>query len=608
MFDLSDDGSSPRHWTGGFRRVFLASPIRLEDRERIASQVLRLLRWPLVIALVLSQLAVVATMKLAQPTRLIPACVVMLGLLLAGPVARRRGALAAFKVVALCAVATTTLATILHGVETPGSIANILILAAVVPLYGMSAGLLLVFWVASCGGAWFILRHFGWVPEFAHPSNALFYLLMCGYMLCGVGLFSIPSYLLTAALQLSEQRRQELLRVERDLANARQLESLGQLAGGVAHDFNNMLMALQGALQSLTDERATEQERSEAVNTMDQAIRRATEVTRKLLAFGRRDRFETHTIDLNQLVTGASVLLRRTLGAPVELVLDLEPEAMLVEGDEAAIEHALLNLVVNARDAMREGGRLTIRTRHESLDDAACAALPFAPRPGDYVRLSVEDTGIGMDEQVKAHAFEPFFTTKAVGEGTGLGLAAVHGTMLSHSGGVVVESRANQGTCIRLYFPRAHGHLNSVKPQSMTRELARFSGTVLIVDDEPLMLRVGRRHLTQLGLDVVAVGDGSSALSLLAAGTHFDCIITDFVMPKMSGTALIDKIRESNIDIPIIVMTGYPSGSNADRNGTLSEYPCLRKPFSREELAKVLGRVLQTRHPRDASQGTAGLQ
>jgi CheY-like chemotaxis protein len=212
----------------------------------------------------------------------------------------------------------------------------------------------------------------------------------------------------------------------------------------------------------------------------------------------------------------------------------------------------------------------------------------------------VEDTGIGMDERVKAHVFEPFFTTKAVGEGTGLGLAAVHGTMLSHSGGVAVESSANRGTCVRLYFPSAHGQRISLKPQSMTRELTRLSGTVLIVDDEPLMLRVSKRHLTQLGLDVVAVGDGASALALIAAGTPFDCVITDFVMPNMSGNALIQKIREINIEVPIIIMTGYPSGSTPERDGILSEHPCLRKPFSREELAKVLAQVLRSRRTNEA--------
>jgi len=434
-----------------------------------------------------------------------------------------------------------------------------------------------------------------------HTNNVLFYLLVCGYMLCGVGLLSIPSHLLTAALQLSEQRRQDLLRAERDLANARRLESLGQLAGGVAHDFNNMLTALQGALESLTDGRSTEFERHEAIDTMQQAISRATEVTRKLLAFGRRDRFETHTIDLNQLVTDASRLLRRTLGAPVELALALEPEPMVIEGDGAAIEHALLNLVVNARDAMRTEGRVTVRTQYVTLDAQACAALPFNLRPGAYVVLSVQDTGIGMDEQVKARVFEPFFTTKAVGEGTGLGLAAVHGTMLSHAGGVAVESSANQGTCVRLYFPSAHGQRISQKPQSMTRELTRLMGTVLIVDDEPLMLRVSKRHLTQLGLDVVAVSDGASALALVNAGTPFDCVITDFVMPNMSGSALIQKIREINVEIPIIIMTGYPSGATPERNGILSEYPCLRKPFSREELAKVLAQVLRSRRTNEAS-------
>jgi len=385
------------------------------------------------------------------------------------------------------------------------------------------------------------------------------------------------------------------------LANARRLKSLGQLAGGVAHDFNNMLTALQGALESLTDERAADAERREAIDTMDQAIRRASEVTRKLLAFGRRDRFESRTIDLNQLVSDELRLLQRTLGAPIELLLDLDTGLAIVQGDEAAIEHALLNLVVNARDAMMTGGTLTLRTQLTDLDQAQCAALPFAARPGPYVVLSVEDTGIGMDERVRAQAFDPFFTTKSVGEGSGLGLAAVHGTMLSHSGGVTVESRMNQGTSVRLYFPSAQGKPVTTRPPSMSPPITRLCGAVLVVDDEPLMLRVSKRHLAQLGLDAVAVSDGQSALDLLSSGAIFDCILTDYVMPRMSGMVLIDKLRAQHIDVPIVIMTGYPSGSTLDQHTEISEYPCLRKPFSRDDLAKALAPLLEKKPPHDSA-------
>jgi len=703
------------------RLQWLESPIGRADRERIAELMLRVLRWPLIVILLAAQVIVVGTVGFAEPTRFAPGFLMMSVLLVAGPVAKQRGALAALTIIIVGAAATTSLAVLAHSVHAPAYWGNLLALAVVVPLYGARGGLLLSLWAAITGAAWFWLQRVGWTL-LVFPNSMFVYLLMCGYMLCAVGLLSIPSFLLTAALRTSEQRRQEtqraqhaeqeielafgaifertatlaalldregavtrinrtgeailnveplalngkkfwnlpwsgendchvlkdalaqpleltqrlqvsivgqngrirtlqlaitgvldgqqrirywaiegvdvteLLETQRDLAHARRLEALGQLAGGVAHDFNNMLTALQGAFESLNDVDLSEPEKQEATDTMEQAIRRATEVTRKLLAFGRRDRFETRVIDLNQLVTDASRLLRRTLGAPIELVLELEAQPTIIEGDEAALEHALLNLVVNARDAIRNGGRVTLRTRRVNLDQPFCSAQQFVAHPGPYVVLSVEDTGIGMDEQVKAHAFEPFFTTKSVGEGSGLGLAAVHGTMLSHNGGVIVDSHANSGTAIQLYFPVAEGREVTLRPHSITRDLTRLKGTVLVVDDEPLMLRVAKRQLSQLGLEPVLASDGASALALLQAGSRFDCIITDFVMPKMSGMTLVNRIREFLPDIPIIIMTGYPSGSAADNQNAISEYPCLRKPFNRSDLARVIAPVLGVRH------------
>jgi PAS domain S-box-containing protein len=713
--------------------VWLESPISHADRERIAELMLRWLRWPTIAVLLVAQVVVIVTVGFTEPSRFAPGFLMISSLIAAGPIAKKRGALAGLTVTILGGVVTTTFAVFAHSVHAPAYWANVLTLAVVVPLYGARGGLLLSVWAAITGAGWFLLQRAGWTLGLVYPNSVFVYLLLCGYMFCAVGLLSIPSFLLTAALRTSEQRRletqraqlaeheielafgaifertatlaalldregavtrinrtgevilnveplslngkkfwdlpwsgendrntlrealaqpieltqriqssivsdkgrsrtlqlvitgihdgqeqiryfavegidvTELLATQRDLAQARRLEALGQLAGGVAHDFNNMLTALQGAFESLDDADLSEPDRQEATDTMEQAIRRATEVTRKLLAFGRRDRFETRVIDLNQLVADASRLLRRTLGAPIELVLELEVEPTVIEGDEAALEHALLNLVVNARDAIRNCGRVTIRTRRAVVDQSFCAAQQFVARPGPHIVLSVEDTGIGMDEQVKAHAFEPFFTTKSVGEGSGLGLAAVHGTMQSHHGGVIVDSHANSGTTIHLYFPVAQGREVTLRPHSITRDLTRLRGTVLVVDDEPLMLRVAKRQLSQLGLVPVLASDGESALALLQNGSRFDCIITDFVMPKMSGMTLVSRIRGFLPDIPIIIMTGYPSGSAADSQNAISEFTCLRKPFNRNDLAKVLAPVLGVRRDSESMRVGAAL-
>jgi len=710
-----DAGDSAR-WR---RFAWLASPVRLEDRERIAYEVMRLMQWPLMAALMLALGAVWFTVGFSQPTRFVPTLLLLASVCVALPVASRRSSLAAVRVFLVGALVSSTFAVLTHSVHAPGYLINVMILAAVIPLFGARAGLVAAGWMILSGAGWFVLRHLGWASDIVYPNSAMLFSILCAIFIFSIGMFSVPSYLLATALRDLEQRRREsaraesaerelelafgavfertvalaalvgldgtvvrmnrtgesffsaapgqfvgkklwdlpwhedcdrealkraletpselaqraevfvaqrvgrrltlqlsfttvrdeteslrywvvegsdvtqLLDTQRDLSNARRLEALGQLAGGVAHDFNNMLMALKGAFESLTEVRASEREREEAADTMAQAIGRATDVTRKLLAFGRRDRFETRVFDLNELVKEASSLLRRTLGAPIELVLALHEQPVLVEGDESAIEHALLNLVVNARDAMLSGGRLTIRTRAEVLGESDVSALQLNARPGKFVSLSVEDTGIGMAEQVKARAFEPFFTTKLAGEGSGLGLAAVHGTMASHHGGVSVESRANAGTVVRLFFPAVEAKALTPRPHSSDQAVQRLRGKVLVVDDEPLLLRVVKRHLFEIGVEAVTAGDGPSAIALLDQGFAFDCVITDFVMPKMSGMALVRRIRERKPDLPIIVMTGYPLGGNSGVESPLAELVCLRKPFDREDLAKVLMPILE---------------
>jgi PAS domain S-box-containing protein len=383
-----------------------------------------------------------------------------------------------------------------------------------------------------------------------------------------------------------------LLEAERDLAHARRLESLGQLAGGVAHDFNNMLLAMQGALESLQSRKLGPTEQAESLQTLSQAVHRAADLTRKLLAFGRRDRFENQLVDLEVLITEATNIFRRTLGAPIEVVLELDTERTLIDGDAAAIEHALVNLMVNARDAMKHGGTITLKTKVRHVDEQFCQRQSFPISSGKFVELSVTDEGVGMSEEVRARAFEPFFTTKAIGEGSGLGLAAVHGTMLSHGGGVSVESKLEVGTTVHLYFPAAIRQISSRVPASGVGYSVQLTGTVLVIDDEPLVLRVTRRYLRSLGVTCELASDGQTALSFLDSGKVFDCVLTDIVMPKMSGIVLISEIRQRCPDLPVVVMSGFPAGTEGLAQETLTEYPWLRKPFGSPELAKVLGPIL----------------
>jgi len=699
-------------------RFWLVPYLSRELREEIAARIIRFLGITQAILAALALVTVGVTVGLAEPTRFIPPSIWLVALFVAHFVARRRGPLTGLTVYVGGVVFAATVGVLAHSVHTPAYLTNVLVLAIIVPLYGARAGFLLALWCALTGAAWFLLRRMGWTTGLVYAPSVFVYIVMLGCMLAGIGLMSIPTALLAAALRSSEQRRLEadqalkaeqnaklafqaifeqtgaltaliepdgtilrlnltgerllgvqsvayigrslfdlpwlendavaqisyalrralggterleaqvlgpvgrrslqlaiapikssdgqvrtlvvegldvtrLLDAERDLAHARRLEALGQLAGGVAHDFNNMLLAVRGALESLRSERANQEERVEAMDTMDQATMRASALTRKLLAFGRRDRFETQTIDLQELISEAAQIFRRTLGAPIDLSLDFAAEDTLVEGDAAAIEHALLNLVVNARDAMKHGGTLTLQSRVIVVDEDWCQQQRFPACPGRLVKVSIKDQGVGMTEAVLRRAFEPFFTTKTMGDGSGLGLAAVHGTMLSHGGGVTVESQVGIGTCIELYFPLATGRRVSARVASSSIELSmQFCGTVLVVDDEPLVQRVAKRYLKSLGVTATIVGDGAAAISLLRAGQQFDCVLTDVVMPKMSGDALIGELRRLQPDLPIVVMSGFPAGTDGLVQHVHIDCPWLRKPFGRDELAKVLGPIL----------------
>ncbi|HEY5959519.1 MAG TPA: ATP-binding protein, partial [Polyangiaceae bacterium] len=681
----------------------------------------RLLWVPMLAVVGLAQAVLLATVGLSQPTRFIPGMTWVVALCLARWVAHRRSALVALKVVAGGLLASTTFAVLAHSVHAPAFWSNILALAVIVPLYGARAGILLSLWCALCGAAWFALHRLGWGVSLVYPPSLFTYTFMLGCMFCGIGLMSIPTALLAAALRASEQRRLEavqarqaeqnaelalravfeqtgavtalvkpdgtilrlnpmaerlmgvevgdfinrklsdlpwvgaqtaeriesalqravhgierldavvvgaagqrhlqlaiapingldgtlrslvvegldatrLIEVERELSHASRLEALGQLAGGVAHDFNNMLFAMHGALESLQSTRLGAEERVESMETISQAVVRASDLTRKLLAFGRRDRFETQVVDLEILISEASNIFRRTLCAPIELRLELASERTLVNGDASAIEHALVNLMVNARDAMTSNGMvsgtITLRTRVIAVEEARCAAQSFPISEGRIVELSITDDGVGMTEEVRARAFEPFFTTKPVGQGTGLGLAAVHGTMLSHGGGVGVESQEGNGTTVFLYFPLVTSAVTSRVPPSGVGFTVQLNGTVLVVDDEPLSLRVTRRYLNALGVTAVFVGDGVAALELIESGTQFDCVLTDIVMPKMSGPALVAELRRKCPELPVVIMSGFPGGSEGSMNDALSDCPRLRKPFGRSDLARTLAPIL----------------
>lgn len=395
--------------------------------------------------------------------------------------------------------------------------------------------------------------------------------------------------------RLRAEREHE--RVELQLQRTQRLESLGQLAGGVAHDFNNLLAVILNYTAFVAEEitRAAEvdpERWTAARNDVEQvrrAAERATELTRQLLAFGRREIAQPLPLDLNEVLDGVAPLLRRTLGEHVELYVDPSPELWPVVADPGQVEQVLVNLAVNARDAMPEGGTLSIDTRNIAVDEDYAAARPPLT-PGRYVRVRVSDSGIGMAADVLDQAFEPFFTTKPKGEGTGLGLATVYGIITQAGGQVQIYSEAGVGTTITALFPATD---QAVQPVERATPATGFHGghTVLVVEDEEAMREVTRRILVRNGYTVLLAGSGAEAIRL--AETHagvIDVLLTDVVMPQMLGKEVAERFAKLRPDARVLYMSGYAHPVLTSQGRLEEGVVLLEKPFTE---ATLLARVRQ---------------
>ena len=392
-----------------------------------------------------------------------------------------------------------------------------------------------------------------------------------------------------AGLGADVTRRREL---EASLRQSQKMEAIGQLAGGVAHDFNNMLTAIMASAEQVML-RSNPAEQRELCDLIVMASERAAELTRKLLSFSRKGKLSAAPLDFHDVVRDAATLLERSIDRRVKLKLDLAAKQMVVMGDGSQLQNALLNLGINARDAMPEGGVLTITTANCELDEAACAALPFDLAPGSYLRLRVSDTGNGIAEAHLNKVFEPFFTTKPVGHGTGLGLAAVYGTVVEHGGAVTVSSELGRGTAFDLYFP-----LSKRSPSVLARaaETRPGAGIILLVDDEPLLRKVGVQLIKSLGYEVVVAKDGAEGVRVFTERHHeLTAVLCDLVMPELSGSDAIRQMKDLDPTVPIVACSGYPHGDRL--GGSVPECEgFLSKPFHRAELAAALERATASKN------------
>jgi CheY-like chemotaxis protein len=371
------------------------------------------------------------------------------------------------------------------------------------------------------------------------------------------------------------------------------MEAVGRLAGGVAHDFNNLLTAIIGYAELISTRVTSNTLAKQNADLIRKAGEQAAALTRQLLAFSRKQILQPKVIDLNVLVVEMERLLRRVIGERFDLQSHPDAEIGRVKADPSQIEQVVLNLGVNARDAMPQGGELIIRTTNVQLDETAASQVSTSLRPGNYVMLSVTDTGAGMDEETKAHIFEPFFTTKGPGKGTGLGLATVYGIVRQTGGGISVESEPGQGSTFRIYLPLEMAPIDYTKSAPTPVEKSDNFETVLVVEDEEIVRELVCAVLEEQGYNVLCAADGLEALNL---AENFDgtihLLVTDVIMPHMNGHELAAKLSRIRPDMKVLYVSGYSDTDIGDHGVLDPRFELLQKPFTPQTLARKIRDVI----------------
>jgi len=397
------------------------------------------------------------------------------------------------------------------------------------------------------------------------------------------------------ARDITERKRaeKEMAELQEQLRQSQKIEAIGRLAGGIAHDFNNLLTVIKGYSQlSLLDLNESDPLWGN-IQEIQKATQRAADLTRQLLAFSRRQILDLKVLDLNTLLKDLDKMLRRIIGEDIELVTLSAADLGRVKVDPGQIEQVVLNLAVNARDAMPSGGKLTIETANLELDEKY-AETHMGVTPGHYVRLSVSDTGAGMSQQVKEKIFEPFFTTKEKSKGTGLGLSMVYGIVKQSSGNIWVYSEPGHGTTIKIYLPRVEEDLDTLHGRDKTDFLPRGRETVLLVEDEPSVRDLAHRLLNQQGYKVLEAANGGEALRVVQEhnGEEIHLLLTDVVMPQMGGKELAEKLKTLRPNIKVLYTSGYTDDAIVHQGILEHGTYFLQKPFSLKTLSHKVREVL----------------
>jgi signal transduction histidine kinase len=430
--------------------------------------------------------------------------------------------------------------------------------------------------------------------------------LMAGYLAIGlpacICLFLLASLALRrskaadaalAAVEVHSERREV---AEASLRHIQKMDVVGQLTGGIAHDFNNLLAVISGNLEFILRRPQEVARVGRVAKTALQAAERGERLIEQLLMFSRRQVMRPTTLNLNSVLLEFETLLRHATGPPIGLRLKLDPTLDIVNVDRSQFEAAVLNLVVNARDALPKGGRVTIATANAVVDDSA-ADEDSDVAPGRYAVLMVSDNGIGIAPSALPHVFEPFFTTKEVGKGSGLGLSQVYGFATESAGHVRIDSRIGRGTTVRLYLPTCTEHQaeNESQPAAAIPKLSG-SGTVLVVDDDESVLETAKETVADLGYRVIAAHNGREALQILKGSDNVDLLFSDIVMPGgINGIQLAEEARRLQPSLKVLLTSGYTAAALREKHSLPKEFPVLGKPYRREQLATNLHAILHSR-------------
>ncbi len=386
-------------------------------------------------------------------------------------------------------------------------------------------------------------------------------------------------------------------RTEQQLLQSQKMESVGLLAGGIAHDFNNLLTPILGYAAIFLEDLAPADPRIEGLREIQSAAQRASHLTKQLLAFSRKQMLELKTLSLGGVIRGAESMLRRTLGETIAIEVSLAPDLDAVRADAGQMEQVLVNLAINARDAMPRGGLLHIAARNATVDEPKGPQHPDV-RPGRYVLLEVGDTGTGMAPEIQRQIFEPFFTTKERGKGTGLGLSTVYGIVKQHGGGISVYSEPGHGTTFRIYLPAVAGPVEAEVPSRPAAPAPSRGGdeTILVVEDSEAVRTVACDMLRKLGYRVLSAADGETCLKMVASdGRRIDLLLTDVVLPRMNGKQIAARLRETHPGLEVLYMSGYATDVIVHHGAVDEGVNFVPKPLSFESLARKVREVLDAR-------------